>query len=440
MVEKNRKSSKKREILHSILKTNNISTNKREELKSLEDNARISERLEYLTQHSLDNENYFASVRNCRQLLEINPKNSTKHIEVKQQFEKLCKDLKTENSKKYAEELEIKENIQKLEQIVNIEQDIAPEIETLTLSELEVSNRELNDMFEMANDLLESRGVELIHHVESSATFVTKQGAAVPSKVVSHVGRDFNTLKDQQFSNDDSDALKFDRVAEINYDLASFADDPIEEAFLEDIIPYNYEVKEIEINGKLTKKEPQKHLTKEGLQLGWHFTHLEKRKSINVKYHLRPRVSRTLVLPRNNEVDIIRTHSNLKDPTNDKDSYFTYLSFNNQYREELKRVVMEDIIPQSYLYHVEEKKSGFFPSSKESSEGYVKWRISNVPQAESTEHEYELIEINTIEDMKIEAFNLLQIDLSKLSPATCQLIKKKQQDARKFLAKFEETN
>ena len=95
--------------------------------------------------------------------------------------------------------------------------------------------------------------------------------------------------------------------------LREFSDDPIEEAFIEDIIPYNYEIKEIEINGEISEKIPVKHFTPEGLKLGHKVKNLENTEDLTVRYHLRPRVSRTIILPQLNNVKIIKTHSNLKD-------------------------------------------------------------------------------------------------------------------------------
>ena len=68
------------------------------------------------------------------------------------------------------------------------------------------------------------------------------------------------------------------------FNFSEISDDPIEEAFIEDLIPYEYEIKEISINDKKPPHKPQSHLTKNGLQLGWNIKDLKKEESLSIKY------------------------------------------------------------------------------------------------------------------------------------------------------------
>jgi hypothetical protein len=97
---------------------------------------------------------------------------------------------------------------------------------------------------------------------------------------------------------------------------------------------------------------------------------------------------------------------------------------------------MEDLIPRSYSYEVEEKKSDFFPSSKEVAESFVKWKIFDVPFLQSTEHEYSLTELNTLEEMKLEAYKILQENESGLNYQEKYYLHKKKVEAKRFLDKF----
>ncbi|MHA1560657.1 MAG: hypothetical protein ACTSPA_00905, partial [Promethearchaeota archaeon] len=87
-------------------------------------------------------------------------------------------------------------------------------------------------------------------------------------------------------------------------------------------------------------------------------------------------------------------------------------------------------------YEVEERKTKDFPSIKESSESFVKWKLNEMPPEEYTMAEYQLIELNKLEELKFEAYKLLQQDPSKLSIFKRRNLKKRQKRAQEFLEKI----
>ena len=67
--------------------------------------------------------------------------------------------------------------------------------------------------------------------------------------------------------------------------IENSSEDPIEGAFIQDIIPYNYEISEISLNGKTPEVESNTRTMKEGLEHSWYIPTVEKEKSIEFKYH-----------------------------------------------------------------------------------------------------------------------------------------------------------
>ena len=120
---------------------------------------------------------------------------------------------------------------------------------------------------------------------------------------------------------------------------------PSEDAFIEDIIPYNYEVVDVEMNNESAINLPTRKLRKDGLKMSWQLTNLKETRPIKFKYHLRPRISRTILVPTDKELQVIHTHSNLHNSGSLDGSYRTWLEFRNEFAQELNNVLLEDIIP-----------------------------------------------------------------------------------------------
>jgi hypothetical protein len=183
---------------------------------------------------------------------------------------------------------------------------------------------------------------------------------------------------------------------------------------------------------------------KDGLEHSWYIPNVEKENSIEFKYHLKPRISRTIVLPLKDKLTVIKTHSSIKEgkekgkikKIDESVAFDAFLKFVNSFETVLDDVVLEDIIPIFYAYEVEERKTKDFPSIKESSESFVKWKLNEMPPEEYTMAEYQLIELKKLEELKFEAHKLLQQDPSKLSIFKRRNLKKRQKRAREFLEKI----
>lgn len=428
----------------SISKSQNKGNDDREfhatldRLKELEQGFKLIERetlhreLDNLLQTCLNQEHFLAALMNCKNLLNLlhqeDPQNlNPKYLSL---LENLRKDQLKRNKEKWQEITQINQNIESLKNIINIESDVAPSLDSIPFEELEIDNFSLENMLSEADQLLENHRVRISNDIERTGAIQLRSGKALPLSENGHI--DLNETSE----NLDFDRPNLEYIAEMTINFESSTDDPIEEAFIEDIIPYNFEVLDVEINGKNPSISPQKHLRKNGLQLGWHLTEIEEKKPIEFKYRLRPRVSRTILVPTKSDLQVIHTHSSLEETSLTEGTYHTFLEFRNNYANELNNVLMEDIIPDFYTYEVEEKKNGNFSSSKKTSPFLVKWQLFEMASQFSSEYEYELTEFEIVEKKKRQSELILNQDPSLVPPSERKILEEKQQNARKFLSQF----
>ncbi|WP_371805511.1 hypothetical protein [Candidatus Lokiarchaeum ossiferum] len=375
-----------------------------------------------------------STIINCRKIIEMTEdlENVALHARAKSIFVDFEQKLKEHHRIQDEETKAVMQQINDLEQIINIEDTVAPEIEDIPIS-LFIGNinEDLLNMQELADQVLVDHAVEIQEYAESKAIIKHVSGKA------REITQEIDVL--WEFA-DDKPSLP-DYV--ITNTIENFADDPIEEAFIQDIIPYNYEISEVTINGNTPQVDPHQQRMKDGLQYSWYIPEAKKDNPIEFKYHLKPRISRTVVLPLKNSLKVIKTHSSLNNEKivgekkkQDEGIFDALLKFKNSYENQLSDIVLEDVIPIFYTYEVEEQKSGDFPSVKESSESFVKWKLDEMPIEQTSLHEYHLIELQKIEELKIEAHNVLKQDPEKVSKHKRKNILKRQERARNFLQKF----
>ncbi len=377
-----------------------------------------------------------STIINCRKIIMLaadldKPQLSDKFCQYLQEYEQNLLDL---NSKEEEEYRSIQILIGELKEIIKVEENIAPEIEHIPIEDL-IGNidGDLINMEDLANQVLEEHAVEIKESSKSRSVIRHQSGKST------EIHREI----DIELNIDNPEDISSMGYVVINT-IENSSEDPIEAAFIQDIIPYNYEISEITLNGKTPEVESNERTMKDGLEHSWYVPNVEIGDSIEFKYHLKPRISRTIVLPLKDQLTIIKTHSNIKEGKEkgknkklDESSVFdAFLKFVNSFDTLLNDVVMEDIIPIFYAYEVEERKTKDFPSIKESSETFVKWRLDEMPPDQYSVAEYKLIELNKLEELKIEAHNLLQQDPSKLSIFKKRNLKKRQKRAQEFLEKI----
>jgi hypothetical protein len=380
--------------------------------------------------------NILSTIINCRMIIKLakdlgKPKLSEKYCEFLLEYEQKLKDLHSQEDEEYKS---VQLMIGELKEIINVEENIAPEIENIPIEDL-IGNidDDLINMEDLANQVLEEHAVEIKESIKSKSIIRHQSGKA--KEIHREIDIDINIENPEDFS-----SMGYVVINTIE----NTSEDPIEEAFIQDIIPYNYEISEISLNGKTPEVESNSRTMKDGLEHSWYIPNVEKENSIEFKYHLKPRISRTIVLPLKDKLTVIKTHSSIKEgkekgkikKIDESVAFDAFLKFVNSFETVLDDVVLEDIIPIFYAYEVEERKTKDFPSIKESSESFVKWKLNEMPPEEYTMAEYQLIELKKLEELKFEAHKLLQQDPSKLSIFKRRNLKKRQKRAREFLEKI----
>ncbi len=377
-----------------------------------------------------------STIINCKTIIKI-----AKELGKPQLSENYCRylleceqNLENSHLKEDEEYKSVQLMIGELKEIINVEENVAPEIENIPIEDL-IGNIDVDliNMEDLANQVLEDHAVEVKESIKSKSAIHHKSGKAT----------EFHREIDIDINFENPEDFRSMGYIVINT-IENPSEDPIEEAFIQDIIPYNYEISEITLNGKTPEVESNNRTMKNGLEHSWYIPNVEKETSIEFKYHLKPRISRTIVLPLKDHLTIIKTHSSIKEgkekgknkKIDDSSVFDAFLKFVNSFDTLLDDVVLEDIIPIFYAYEVEERKTKDFPSIKESSESFVKWRLNEMPPEQYTMAEYQLIELNKLEDLKFEAHKLLQQDPSKLSIFKRRNLKKRQKRASEFLEKI----
>jgi len=189
-------------------------------------------------------------------------------------------------------------------------------------------------------------------------------------------------------------------------------EDAIEEAVITDLIPYNFEITDMQLNGKPVKKLPDKSLTKEGVELKWQIQNIPPEENVEINYDLRRRVSRTIIFVLKGQLKIIKTHSNLNKLELDG-LYEARLPFSNSYGSVLDGVIVEDIIPLYYLHFIKEP-THLLPAKTSSEHGeLVKWNVGSM-EAETMNYQYRLLELYRLEELKINIIDLSNNGISTL--------------------------
>ena len=245
-------------------------------------------------------------------------------------------------------------------------------------------------------------------------------------------------------------------------------DDVIEEAILDDIIPYNFEITEYIVNEDVNWTEPERIQTKDGLKMHWKFQEIAPKQEIQIDYHLRHRVSRTAILPLANQIKIIKTHSNLN-KLHREGLYDAHLTLTNLFDQSIKGIIVEDIIPEYYKFDVlkpeyprkdpdllnegdsildsslkpnagPQAELAIYSKNNEggSQEGtLLKWSIQELPKDANMEHSYRLLDIIAYEDLKIKLAQLNQRASKLLDGFEFQASKEKYAEIMALLKEFE---
>jgi hypothetical protein len=157
---------------------------------------------------------------------------------------------------------------------------------------------------------------------------------------------------------------------------------------------------EVQLNGKVVDELPNKTPIKEGLEIKWQIIDIQPEEKIEINYNLRKRISRTIIFILKNNVNIIKTHSNMN-KLNIEGLFEANLAFSNSYKDTLSGVIVEDIIPIYYLHIIKEPANLFPAEIKRADQGdLVKWNIGIMKEI-TINYQYRLLELYKFEEIKV---------------------------------------
>ncbi|TFH28882.1 MAG: hypothetical protein E4G98_04705, partial [Promethearchaeota archaeon] len=269
------------------------------------DREHFIEELDKVLNVCMEQKENFAALMNCKNILallkdESDEKIKSKYLNLLDKFRANQLQL---NKQKWEEINLIHQDMNYIEKFIKVDSDVAPNLEIIPFEELEIDKFQLDQMLNEADKILENHRVDVKHTALRDATIRLASGKVIP------IHEEFRIFPDLDFEENEPNQPNLNIIAEITLKFENQEEDPIEDAFIEDIIPYNYEVVDVEINNESAINLPAKKLRKEGLEMSWQLTNLKETGPIQFKYHLRPRISRTILVPTDKELQVIHTHS-----------------------------------------------------------------------------------------------------------------------------------
>lgn len=352
--------------------------------------SRKLRRLEKKFNENFYNNYFIAAISYAKKIVDVSEQVGQE--ELAESYKKKIKELEQKladiDAQNLKEQEELKQNFEEVKELIEIDEDVLPLLDKFSTEDvLGDLSGDINDMLSQVSSLLGQNRVEISQEIAKKTVLKTAGGEVIESKEELTVQKSGDPDKESFFYNAHST-------------IVNTYKDTIEEALLTDLIPYNFEITNIEINGKPVEQLPEKTLTKHGLELKWQLGNIPPKEKIEINYDLRRRISRTIVFILEGELKIIKTHSNLnKLPM--EGFYDAELPFKNTYGKNLESVVIEDIIPLYYL-HIIKEPTYLLPAEVTHSKNgeLVKWELATLGQ-KTLDYRYRLLELYRYEEIKV---------------------------------------
>ena len=353
--------------------------------------------------YNRENNFLFALSRVCEKIIHISQLIGMEEVEVehKRKLEEIKNEIKENESKIRLEQEELINKSKEIEGLIEIDENILPLVEDFSVKDLlgDLSEN-IKERLEQISSLLIENRVDVKKEIINRVLLKTSSEEIVESVIPREI----------LVSDENGEGITYN----VRSGLTNRFEDIIEEAVITDTIPYNYEITNLELNGEVLEEFPEKVLKKDGIELKWEIKNLKPKERIEIKYDLYTRVSRTIIFILEDQLKIIKYHSNL-DKLQQKGLYIAKLPFTNAFGVKLDGVIIEDIIPTSYLHFIEEpinllpvKITGF-----EFGELF-RWDIG-IMSDETLKFSYKLIDKHQFDDLKSEINNLNNEGLESLN-------------------------
>ena len=337
-----------------------------------------------------DNKFYEAAISNCVKIIPISQQIGMKEEEkkFKDLLEQLNKEIEINKSATHKEQEELIKNASNYKNNIKFNEEAPPIVEEFNVKDL------------IGTDIGQEK-------LEKIGSLLDEHRVSVEDKIISRTI--YRTSSGEVFENEDERIVQKSEEEEYgnNYGYSSLKnrlDDTIESVEITDIIPYNFEILGVELNGERVEQIqiPHKNRIKAGLEIKWEIGSLAPNERVEISYYLQKRVSRTILFLLNDQLKIVKTHSGLNKL--DREGLFeAKLPFTKLIDIEMDSIVIEDIIPNDYIHFIEEPKniSPEIDYNSKSGRGYtLKWKVGNLNDGTLNFH-YKLLESNRYEEIKI---------------------------------------
>ena len=367
------------------------------ELETAEAEALQMQRLEKLIKDFDKNRkegNLKEALKICEAIIELAESINKKDIAKK--YKKLYEDISKEVADKEvgeAEALKRQEQLlaraEEIGEIIEIDENVLPIVEEFSVDDIlgDLSD-DVDEQLKQIGNLLDEHRVEVKNEIGNKVVLTSVSGETVELDKTLEI-------KEPKAKKDEAPAGLYN----VQSGFDNPFDDVIEEAIISDVIPYNFEIVNVELNGKPV--ELPDHTMKEGgLELQWKLQNIQPKEKVDINYNLRRRISRTIIFLLGDELKIIKTHSDLKS-TDVEGFYEAKLPFSNTYETSLDGVIVEDIIPLYYLHFIKEPTTKLPDDTKSTKHGdLVKWNVGKMG-TETQKYHYKLLELYRFEELKI---------------------------------------
>jgi hypothetical protein len=343
-----------------------------------------------------------AAIWNCECIIPISQEIGMHEEEkkYKELLEQLKKEIKENEYAALKEHDKFIENVKEYESLIKIDEDTLPLIEEFTVKALLGNlSDDIQEKLEQVGSLLNEYRVEVKKEITSRAIFTTTSGEIIEREDMMEVRKIEEKVESEYY---------------VHSSLKNRLDDTIKDAVLINLIPYNFEISEIKYNEEPVQELPEKNLKKDGVELKWKIGNLAPKKRIEISYNLRRRVSRTIILILNGQMKIIKTHSNIN-KLQLEGLYEAKLPFTNLLGLEIDAVIIEDIIPLSFLHFIEEPKNLLPDITTNLEIGKIfKWNVGTMKDGTLNYH-YKFLEASCFEEIKININELNKEGLQDLN-------------------------
>ena len=384
-------SNKIKEKKSEILSAQEEYTSKIEKINVLEEKFNENRRNDHLN----------AAIINCENIIKIS-ESIKKHetlLKYSQILEQINNEMEEIKSLEKQNQEELNKTAKELESIIIVDENVIPLIEEFSVNDIlgDLSD-DFNEMLEQVGNLLNEHRVEVKKEISNKTIITSTSGEVleVDKKI---------------------EVKKVEEEEKIEYNVQSGIvnpfEDSIEEAIITDLIPYNFEITDVQLNGENVEKLPDKRLTKDGIELNWVMHNIPPKEKVEINYDLRRRVSRTIIFILKKQLKIIKTHSNLSD-LDIEGLYEAKLPFTNSFGETLDGVIVEDIVPLYYLHFIREPTE-ILPAETISSKlgELVKWNVGTM-EPKTLNYNYRLLELYRYEEIKINISDMAQKGIDSL--------------------------